>query len=600
MILTLINNRGIEMTINGKFRFVSVFALCVLLLAVAFGIHGNARAGDELPYALEFAVEEACVRAPQKQFAEGGEVTVLAWVKINDAEGDHAILFTGAGWGRKGIKFFIRDGEVRFQLGDGTGEAFTRKGKVPAGEWTLIGGMWRDGHIYNIVDDEIMRVAEWSGGHYPNPDFDIYIGQILDQYEMAWSTMDGKIGEVRIYDRAFSEDEIRDIKQQPSTAYEEGLVGQWPLDEGMGSIAYDISGHESHGRIIGANWVKKAPEPVAELSDREMPVLLDLVEDRDQPFGVRMEAARTAREFSLQRDEDFARRPAEVTGVLSGGITWWVGADPHVGRPDAYAGGLDVSVRDVNLLGLSDYAVILGDLVEDDSDYVVDFNNSMNNLLHDWTYILGNHDFEDGELLFPINFFSKVVNGIRIIALSDEDGHGKPGETTIGPAQDQWLQDTLNDNPDVPTIIMTHHSPTSSGKRGRSVSSFDDWLADSIEGYNIVAWFVAHDHIWKIEEDAGGYGFTEVFVNEIIDKNSPTSDTSHGMFMTIEDEEESAKITLKFRDHYNQQWLTIDGHSEYIIEGKTSSEWKSAKEWGNMFHSQLKAAFPLRLTTIRQ
>ncbi len=262
-----------------------------------------------------------------------------------------------------------------------------------------------------------------------------------------------------------------------------------------------------------------------------------------------------------------------LSGVLANGVAearadeiWWIAADPHVGREGAYADGLDICVSDVNHLEISDYAIILGDLVEDRAEYVPEFNDTMTNLHHGWTYILGNHDFEDEKPLFPNNYFAENVNGVRIIALSDEDGHGNPGETTIGPIQDQWLQDTLNDNPDVPTIIMTHHSPTSSGKSGRSVSSFNEWLADRIDDYNIVAWFVAHDHIWKIEENAGDYGFTEVFVNEIIDKSSSTSDTSHGMFMKIESGGETAKISLRFRDHYNEQWITVDGHSEYVIE----------------------------------
>lgn len=35
-----------------------------------------------------------------------------------------------------------------------------------------------------------------------------------------------------------------------------GLVGWWPLDEARGAIAYDRSGQEHHGRIIGPQWTK--------------------------------------------------------------------------------------------------------------------------------------------------------------------------------------------------------------------------------------------------------------------------------------------------------------------------------------------------------
>ena len=40
---------------------------------------------------------------------------------------------------------------------------------------------------------------------------------------------------------------------QPSR---EGLVGHWPLNEGSGDTAHDLSGNELHGAIHGSTWVK--------------------------------------------------------------------------------------------------------------------------------------------------------------------------------------------------------------------------------------------------------------------------------------------------------------------------------------------------------
>ena len=36
--------------------------------------------------------------------------------------------------------------------------------------------------------------------------------------------------------------------------YEQGLVGYWPLDEGLGTTAYDASGGGNNGTITGATW----------------------------------------------------------------------------------------------------------------------------------------------------------------------------------------------------------------------------------------------------------------------------------------------------------------------------------------------------------
>lgn len=58
----------------------------------------------------------------------------------------------------------------------------------------------------------------------------------------------GIVDEVRIYNRALSEDEIKDLYINT------GLVGYWNFDEGSGSTAYDGSGYSNDGAIYGATW----------------------------------------------------------------------------------------------------------------------------------------------------------------------------------------------------------------------------------------------------------------------------------------------------------------------------------------------------------
>jgi hypothetical protein len=66
------------------------------------------------------------------------------------------------------------------------------------------------------------------------------------QIEFLWP---GLIDEVRIYNRALSEEEIRYL-------YNRGApVAHWKFDEGKGNIAYDSSGNGNNGTIYGAKWV---------------------------------------------------------------------------------------------------------------------------------------------------------------------------------------------------------------------------------------------------------------------------------------------------------------------------------------------------------
>lgn len=294
---------------NGNRRCI-VRVWIMILSMLAAGLAGCLNLSEEPgpPFALECSGDKGHhILAPQ-QIAEGGEVTVLARVKINDAWGRHAILFTGAGWDRKGIKFLIQDGKLRFQLGDGSAEAYAREGAVAAGEWTLVGGMWKDGRIYHIVNGVIIEAAEWPGGHYPNPDFDVHIGgPILDPDGSVWSNMDGKIADVRIYDRALSEEEIHDMMRGPSIAGGEGLIGCWPLNEGAGYIAHDHSGNGNHGKITGASWVLDGAKLLAEPHDAVLQVLARIIFN-DQPDSLRRQAVRML--------EDLEVDPAPVAGVL--------------------------------------------------------------------------------------------------------------------------------------------------------------------------------------------------------------------------------------------------------------------------------------------
>ncbi len=212
-------------------------------------------------YALELPGDEGYIQAPQEQFADGDEVTMLAWVKINESRSMKTILFTGAGWNRKGIYFLVNGDRVRFQMGDGNSEAYVREGRVPVGEWSLVGGMWKDGHIYHIVNEEIIEVASWDAGYHSNPDFDMHIGQRIDRSGHMENYMNGQLDDIRIYDRALSEEEIQKLyaERYRNDVAPDNLMGWWPLNEGEGDTVKDQA-RSNDGSFEGEiNWVLAAP-----------------------------------------------------------------------------------------------------------------------------------------------------------------------------------------------------------------------------------------------------------------------------------------------------------------------------------------------------
>ncbi|MEM0307085.1 MAG: LamG-like jellyroll fold domain-containing protein [Thermofilum sp.] len=81
----------------------------------------------------------------------------------------------------------------------------------------------------------------------------------LINYHQAWATFGrGIVSEIRIYNRALTEDEIRAIYER-GALIRDGLVLHLDFTEYEGNVAYDKSGCGNHATIYGARWVVKKP-----------------------------------------------------------------------------------------------------------------------------------------------------------------------------------------------------------------------------------------------------------------------------------------------------------------------------------------------------
>lgn len=244
-------------------------------------------------------------------------------------------------------------------------------------------------------------------------------------------------------------------------------------------------------------------------------------------------------------------------------VTWWVAVDPHVGRSGEATDlqNLPEAVADVNELGIADYAIILGDLVQDDYDFVVPFIRTMNQLECGWTYVLGNHDFHQGgqEPVLPAHFSARTVNGIRFVFISDEQQPGRHvHQIGMSDAQKAWLVEELETHREKPVFIFTHQQPHH--QRG----TFLMGLLERVEKYNVVAWFAGHDHSWAIEEESGlsawesswqpeegkHYGFVHI---------NPARAGTFGTFLKLSRTGNTVEATVTFRNHVEQEWISVDG-----------------------------------------
>ncbi len=86
-----------------------------------------------------------------------------------------------------------------------------------------------------------------------------FIGRRWTKNEyISW--FNGTIDDVRIYNRALSEEEIGEIMFSKPTVGEPNLVAYWDFDDGTGQIATDITGHGNDG-ILGSNSEPDIADP---------------------------------------------------------------------------------------------------------------------------------------------------------------------------------------------------------------------------------------------------------------------------------------------------------------------------------------------------
>jgi hypothetical protein len=218
-------------------------------------IHGakwttKGRYGGALEYT---ATEESYVSIPASNEFDGNEeLTVEAWVRptvtspyygeivMKEREGSPEYTWTLDLHETEPNGFFMRTEEGMVAGGEGT---------MPLHRWTHV-AMTNDGARNRLyVNGELVDTE-------PGIPFDghgeIRIGgnSIFGQY------FDGRIDEVRIYDRALSEAEINADGAAPVETAQKAPIATYAFDEGEGPTVEDLSGAEHTGTVEGAEWAR--------------------------------------------------------------------------------------------------------------------------------------------------------------------------------------------------------------------------------------------------------------------------------------------------------------------------------------------------------
>jgi hypothetical protein len=204
--------------------------------------------------AMEFdAAEGDALRipaSPQLNFTE--EFTLEAWVRPSGEKNQDAPLVDKQEGG--GLGWFLYEGgsesDVPVGAADPAQEHVHAHEALPANAWSHIALVFTGNRTYLYVNGE--EVQNGAAEPLVTAEGELEIGGSSDTGDY----FDGRIDEVRIYNRGLSAAEVAGDMEAPIQTPRRGPVAAWSFDEGEGTTAEDLTGDGHTATIEGAEWAR--------------------------------------------------------------------------------------------------------------------------------------------------------------------------------------------------------------------------------------------------------------------------------------------------------------------------------------------------------
>jgi hypothetical protein len=205
--------------------------------------------------ALSFDGEESdCVSIPNSEALQlGEEFTVEAWVKAEGSGESEPIIFKETPYFTSyGIYFGLDEhGHLEGYLGEEWElQKTVDPAKLEKNVWTHVALTFDGAHLRLYVDGALVDTEAAEGAEPSSGQLSIGCAQ---EFEDGF---EGKIDEVRIYERALSPAEVAGDMAAPLQTPASGPVAAYSFDEGEGSTLEDLSGDANEGMIEDAEWKK--------------------------------------------------------------------------------------------------------------------------------------------------------------------------------------------------------------------------------------------------------------------------------------------------------------------------------------------------------
>jgi hypothetical protein len=183
-------------------------------------------------------------------------ITVEAWINPTsfDFNVDNNSIVCKHGWSSGEGGFVLRSGgsgQLSFNIGglDVNQNPTSWQGLVSPtnvinlGIWTHVAGTYDGQNLRLFVNGVQQGILAFTGSIVPSPNYPLTIGKLSDPGQFAQRFFDGKIDEVRIWNRALSATELManmNMHINPATAVD--LVSYWRFNEGSGITSVDLQG----------------------------------------------------------------------------------------------------------------------------------------------------------------------------------------------------------------------------------------------------------------------------------------------------------------------------------------------------------------------
>jgi len=226
-------------------------------------------------YALEFDGTNDHIIIDNIPKSIGENSTTTAWIyKTSEAVNQQEIVGMGARQnlvvqkdGRVAINNYLAKGRSDRNLDPGYWCAVADTEKIQLNKWVHYAGvvetdskkttmkLYRDGKLVN------QKTFDYAVSG--NPRCDGFIGGVHIGFKSpeCWFTYSqcfvGQLDEISIWNRSLTQHEISDIMRRKLNLNEEGLIGYWPFEEGVGALSKDRSKYSNDASLLnGARWVK--------------------------------------------------------------------------------------------------------------------------------------------------------------------------------------------------------------------------------------------------------------------------------------------------------------------------------------------------------